>query len=126
MIKDLTSSTSSVFFLFFDKKLSKFTSERIVGKAVSTFIETLFLTTSKTIGSGKLYCCNLPDIFFNKIFSDKFSLKSIFMACSTGLTAEGKFAGINPNLDQGSCYIIGGQNYPKSFGKVASKAQLVY
>ena len=39
------------------------------------------------------------------------SLKSIFMACSTGLTAEGKFAGINPNLDQGTCYIIGGQNY---------------
>lgn len=44
------------------------------------------------------------------------SLKSIFMACSNagaGQAAEGKYAGINPNLDQGTCYIIGGQNYPQ-------------
>jgi hypothetical protein len=54
------------------------------------------------------------------------SLKSIYMCCSPTNAAEKKFAGVNPNLDQGTCYIIGGQNYPKSFGKVASKAQLVY
>lgn len=44
------------------------------------------------------------------------SLKSIFMSCSnsgTGQCAEGKYASINPNLGQGSCYIIGGQNYPQ-------------
>jgi hypothetical protein len=44
------------------------------------------------------------------------SLKSIFMSCSNagaGQVAEGKYAGINPNLDQGTCYIIGGQNYPQ-------------
>ena len=41
------------------------------------------------------------------------SLKSIFMVCSPADAAEGKFAGVNPNLDQGSCYILGGQNWPQ-------------
>ena len=35
------------------------------------------------------------------------------MVCSPSNAAEGKYAGVNPNLDQGTCYIIGGQNYPQ-------------
>jgi hypothetical protein len=41
------------------------------------------------------------------------SLKSIYMCCSPSNASEGKYAGVNPNLDQGTCYIIGGQNYPQ-------------
>jgi hypothetical protein len=41
------------------------------------------------------------------------SLKSIFLACSPSDAAEGKFAGVNPNLDQGTCFIIAGQSFPQ-------------
>jgi hypothetical protein len=41
------------------------------------------------------------------------SLKSIYMVCSPGDAAEGKYAGVNPNLDQGTSYIIGGAQYPQ-------------
>jgi hypothetical protein len=42
------------------------------------------------------------------------SLKSLWMACHVGNAAcEKKFAGINPNLDQGTCFVISSQNYPQ-------------
>jgi hypothetical protein len=41
------------------------------------------------------------------------SLKSIYLVSSTTTAPEGKYAGINPNLDQGTCFIIAGQNYPQ-------------
>lgn len=41
------------------------------------------------------------------------SLKSIFMCCSPSDANEKKFAGVNPNLDQGTCYLIGGGQYPQ-------------
>lgn len=42
------------------------------------------------------------------------SLKSIYMACNVGSNClENKYAGINPNLDQGTCFVIAGQNYPQ-------------
>jgi len=45
------------------------------------------------------------------------SLKSMFLCCSNSggvnPALEGKFAGVNPNLDQGSCYIISGGQYPQ-------------
>jgi hypothetical protein len=41
------------------------------------------------------------------------SLKSIYMVCSPSDAAEGKYAGVNPNLDQGTSYIIGGAQYPQ-------------
>jgi hypothetical protein len=41
------------------------------------------------------------------------SLKSIFLCCSPANAAEGKYAGVNPNLDQGTCFVIAGQNYPQ-------------
>lgn len=41
------------------------------------------------------------------------SLKSIFVACSNPNAAEKKYSGINPNLDQGSSFILSGQQYPQ-------------
>jgi hypothetical protein len=41
------------------------------------------------------------------------SLKSIFMSCAPANGYEGKFTGVNPNLDQGTCFVIAGQNYPQ-------------
>ncbi len=41
------------------------------------------------------------------------SLKSVYMCCSPSNAAEKKFAGVNPNLDQGTCLIIAGQQYPQ-------------
>jgi len=41
------------------------------------------------------------------------SLKAIYMACSNPAAIEGKFSGINPNLDQGTAYLIAGQQYPQ-------------
>ena len=41
------------------------------------------------------------------------SLKSIYMACWPSNANELKFAGVNPNLDQGTCYVIAGLNYPQ-------------
>ena len=41
------------------------------------------------------------------------SLKSLYVACSPSNAAEKKFASVNPNLDQGTCLIIAGQNYPQ-------------
>jgi hypothetical protein len=41
------------------------------------------------------------------------SLKSIYMACSVSNANEGKYSGVNPNLDQGTCFVIAGQNYPQ-------------
>jgi hypothetical protein len=35
------------------------------------------------------------------------------MCCSPSDANEKKFAGVNPNLDQGTCYLIGGQQYPQ-------------
>lgn len=41
------------------------------------------------------------------------SLKSIFMCCSPANAADGKYSGVNPNLDQGTSYLIGGQQWPQ-------------
>ena len=41
------------------------------------------------------------------------SLKSVYMVCSPANANEGKFAGVNPNLDQGTCLIIAGLSYPQ-------------
>lgn len=41
------------------------------------------------------------------------SLKSCLLCCSPANAQEGKFAGVNPNLDQGTCFIIAGQSYPQ-------------
>jgi len=41
------------------------------------------------------------------------SLKSIYMACWPANAQELKYAGVNPNLDQGTCFVIAGQNYPQ-------------
>lgn len=41
------------------------------------------------------------------------SLKSIYMACSPSDAAELKFSGVNPNLDQGTAFLIGGQQFPQ-------------
>ena len=54
------------------------------------------------------------------------SLKSVFMVCSPSDAVEGKYAGVNPNLDQGTSLIIAGQQYPKFFGIVLPKVGLVY
>lgn len=40
------------------------------------------------------------------------SLKSMFISCSPSNAMEGKFAGVNPNLDQGTCLIVSGTNIP--------------
>jgi hypothetical protein len=41
------------------------------------------------------------------------SLKSVFLCCAPGNASEGKYAGVCPNLDQGTCFVIAGQNYPQ-------------
>ena len=41
------------------------------------------------------------------------SLKSLYVACSPSNANEGKYSGVNPNLDQGTCWTIAGQNYPQ-------------
>jgi len=41
------------------------------------------------------------------------SLKSLFIACSPANAIEGKSAGVNPNLTQGTCLVLGGQSYPQ-------------
>ena len=41
------------------------------------------------------------------------SLKSLYVACSPSNATEGKYSGVNPNLDQGTCFTIAGQNYPQ-------------
>ena len=41
------------------------------------------------------------------------SLKSIYMACWPSNALELKYAGVNPNLDQGTCFVIAGQKYPQ-------------
>ena len=41
------------------------------------------------------------------------SLKSVYMVCSPANANEGKYAGVNPCLDQGTCLVIAGQNYPQ-------------
>ena len=51
------------------------------------------------------------------------SLKSIFMCCSPSDANEKKFAGVNPNLDQGTCYLIGGKSL---LAPVLSKVGLVH
>jgi len=49
------------------------------------------------------------------------SLKSIFMACWPANALELKYAGVNPNLDQGTCFVIAGQNYPQRTMNPSSK-----
>jgi hypothetical protein len=49
------------------------------------------------------------------------SLKSIYMACAPTNAMEMKFAGVNPNLDQGTCFVIAGQNYPQRTMSPSSK-----
>ena len=41
------------------------------------------------------------------------SLKALWMVCSPSNANERKFAGVNPNLVQGTCYVINSQNYPQ-------------
>ena len=41
------------------------------------------------------------------------SLKSIYMTCSPSNALELKYASVNPNLDQGCCFVINAQNYPQ-------------
>jgi len=41
------------------------------------------------------------------------SLKSLYVCCSPSNANEGKYAGVCPNLDQGTCITIAGQNYPQ-------------
>jgi hypothetical protein len=41
------------------------------------------------------------------------SLKSIYVCCSPSNALELKFAGVNPNLTQGSAFIIAGTQYPQ-------------
>jgi hypothetical protein len=49
------------------------------------------------------------------------SLKSIYMCCSPSNAYEGKFAGVNPNLTQGTCFTIAGQNYPQRTSNPSDK-----
>ena len=41
------------------------------------------------------------------------SLKSLYITCAPSNAIEGKFAGVNPNLTQGTCLVLGGQSYPQ-------------
>ena len=41
------------------------------------------------------------------------SLKSLYVSCWPANANEGKYAGVNPNLDQGTCFTIAGNNYPQ-------------
>ena len=63
---------------------------------------------SNTLGSGAT--SGTQDLLVGIRVS---SLKSIFVACSNSNAAEKKYSGINPNLDQGTCFVISGQNYPQ-------------
>jgi hypothetical protein len=58
------------------------------------------------------------------------SLKSMYLCCSnsggTNPAIEGKFAGINPNLDQGTCYIVAGNNIPQRALSPSSKISDAY
>jgi hypothetical protein len=40
------------------------------------------------------------------------SLKSMFVCCSPSNAYEGKYSGVNPNLDQGTCLVVSGTNIP--------------
>ena len=41
------------------------------------------------------------------------SLKSIFMTCSPSNALEKKYASVCPNLGQGTCFVLAGQNLPQ-------------
>lgn len=41
------------------------------------------------------------------------SLKSMYVTCSPSNAAEGKYASVCPNLGQGSCLVLAGQNLPQ-------------
>ena len=41
------------------------------------------------------------------------SLKSLYLGCSPSNAIEGKYSGVCPNLDQGTCFTINGSNYPQ-------------
>jgi hypothetical protein len=49
------------------------------------------------------------------------SLKAIYMSCWPTNAFELKYAGVNPNLDQGTCFVIAGQNYPQRTMNPSSK-----
>ena len=41
------------------------------------------------------------------------SLKSLFITCAPSNAIEGKFAGVNPNLTQGTCLVLGANHTHK-------------
>ena len=63
-------------------------------------------TNNLTGGSGT----GLYDLLIGTRVS---SLKSLYVTCSPSNAIEGKFAGVNPNLTQGTCLVLGGQSYPQ-------------
>jgi len=76
--------------------------DRIVIRCQSWKQTSATIAASSGVGTQELLC----NIRVN-------SLKSIYLACSTANANEKNFSGINPNLSSGTCWLIGGQNYPQ-------------
>ena len=76
--------------------------DRIIIRCQSWKQTSATIAASSGVGTQELLC----NIRVN-------SLKSIYLACSIANANEKKFSGINPNLSSGTCWLIGGQNYPQ-------------
>ena len=82
--------------------IDKLNPQRIIIRSQSWKQTSANIAASSGVGTQELLC----NIRVN-------SLKSIYLACSIPNANEKKFSGVNPNLSSGTCWLIGGQNYPQ-------------